>query len=85
MSRFWRNFLCIWIGIISGIISNLVVFTFWPLIFPEALQGPTPGEGALPFVALIFFVLFGVSGLLLSRKLTRKYLRDSDSTTVLFR
>ena len=85
MSRFWRNFLCIWLGIIFGNFGALIVFIFWPLIFPEALQGPTPGEDALPFVVLLFFVTFGVPGLLLSRKLTRKYVRDKDSLTVLFR
>jgi hypothetical protein len=85
MSRFWRNVLSIWIGLVSGGLGGLPVLIFWPLLFPEPLQGSTWGEkaGLLAFVACE--LLFGVAGFRLCRKLTRRFVRDDGSITVLFR
>ena len=85
MGRFWRNFLCISIAIVFAVFGNEIVFIFWPLIFPQRLDGSSRGDDALPFVVVMFFLSFGAIGLLLSRRLTRKYLRDKNSITVLFR
>jgi ABC-type Fe3+-siderophore transport system permease subunit len=86
MSRFWRNLLSIFIGAMLGVFGGLMVCIFWPLLFPESLQGSSWGEDAgltLAFIAC--FSLFGATGFLLCRRLTKKYVRDKDTITVLFR
>jgi hypothetical protein len=85
MSRFWRNLLCISIGIVSGGFGGIVVLIFWPLLFPEPLHGSTLGEDAGPVALIAFWLLFGVTGFLLCRRVTRKHVRDKDDVTVLFR
>jgi len=85
MSRFWRNLLSICIGLFfAGFGANLV-FIFWPLLFPESLQGSSWGEAAAPLAVLGSASLFGVAGFLLARKLTKRFVRDNGDTTVLFR
>jgi hypothetical protein len=84
MTRFWRNLLSILIGVVSGCFGALIIAIFWPLLFPESLHGSSWGEEAVPFAFLACFSLFGVTGFLLCRRLSRKYVRD-DGITVLFR
>ena len=85
MSRFWRNLLCICVGMVLGYVGFLIVVTFWPLLFPEALQGPTRGEDALLIVVILAFLSFFLTGFLLCRRLTKRFIRDKDGFTVLFR
>ena len=85
MNRFWRNFLSIFVGLIFGYVGFLIVAIFWPLLFPAAIHGSSWGEEAVPIAILVFFTSFFVAGFLLCRKLTKRFFRDKDSTTVLFR
>ncbi len=85
MSRFWRNLLCICVGLVLGYVGFLIVVIFWPLLFPEALQGPTRGEDALVIVVILAFSSFFLTGFLLCRRLTRRFARDQDGVTVLLR
>jgi len=62
-----------------------MVAVFWPLLFPEPLQGSTWGVDATPLALIVFYAVFGVSGFLLCRRLTRRFVRDDGSITVLFR
>lgn len=85
MNRFWRNFLCIFAGLISGYIGFLIVAIFWPLFFPAAIHGSSWGENAAPIALIGVFSLSSVAGFLLCRKLTKRFYRDKNETTVLFR
>ncbi|WP_109484371.1 hypothetical protein [Occallatibacter savannae] len=76
MSRFWRNLLCVLAGLITSLVGTEIVFIFWPLIFPQNLQGHSTGEDALPFIVIAFFLSFAAAGFLLVRKLTKKYARN---------
>ena len=85
MSRFWRNVLSIFIGLMFGGFGGFIVLVFWPLLFPEPLHGSTWGEDAGVFAYVACYAVFGVSGFLLCRRLTRRFVRDDGSVTVLFR
>jgi len=85
MSRLWRNLLSVGIGFFFGGLGAFLVAIFWPLLFPMSLQGSSRGEDAVPLAFFGAFSLFGVAGFLLFRRLTRKYVRDSDTFTGLFR
>ncbi len=85
MSRFWRNLLSIFIGAMVGGFAGFMVLVFWPLLFPESLQGSTRGENAVALALMACFSLFGATGFLLCRRLTKKYVRDKDTVTRLFR
>jgi hypothetical protein len=56
-------------------------------LFPQSLQGSSRGEDTVAIAFLVLFVSFAVTGFLLFRKLTRKYLREDASRTgrLLFR
>jgi hypothetical protein len=84
MNKFWRNALCIFVGFWFGWFGYLLTVIFWPLLFPASLQGASLGETVAPLAIVAFFLLFGVIGFRLCRRLTRKYARDSDSITGLF-
>jgi hypothetical protein len=63
-----------------------MVLIVWPLLFPEPLQGLNWVElvgGLLAYIAC--FSSFGVTGFLLCRRLTRRFVHDDGSITVLFR
>ena len=68
-----------------GGFGGLMVLIFWPLLFPESLQSSSWGENAGPLAFIACFSLFGATGFLLCRRLTKKYVRDKDTITVLFR
>jgi len=86
MSRLSRNLLSICVGVICGGFGGLVVAIFWPLLFPLSLQGSSWGD-AVGIAFLVFFLSFAMTGFLLCRKLTGKYLREDASSTgrLLFR
>lgn len=87
MSRLTRNLLCIWVGAMLGGLGGLLVAIFWPLLFPLSLRGSSGGEDVVAIALLIFFLSFAVTGFLLCRRLTRKYVREDAASTgkVLFR
>jgi hypothetical protein len=85
MSRLWRNVLAIFIGLMSGSFGGLMVASFWTLLFPEPLHDSTWGVGVAPLALIVFYAVFGVSGFLLCRRLTKRFVRDDGSMTVLFR
>ena len=85
MTRFWRNLLSIVIGLMFGGFGSLMVLIFWPLLFPERLQGSSWGEDAVGLAGIACFAFFGIIGFLLCRRLTRRFVRDDGSITVLFR
>jgi hypothetical protein len=84
MSRFWRNALCIFIAVIFALVGLDLFFIFWPLLFPQALHRSSWGEDFAPVAGIASFLLSGAFGFFLTRRLTRRYVRDQDDVAVLF-
>jgi hypothetical protein len=87
MSRLSRTLLSVGVGVASGLLGGLLVAIFGPLLFPESLQGPTPGEGVLMIAFVAFFLSFAVAGYRLCRRATRRLVREGadEAGRVLFR
>jgi hypothetical protein len=76
MSNLSQNLLSILIGGIFGGFGGLMVLIFWPLLFPLSLQGSSWGEDAIVIALPVVFLTFALSGFLLCRRLTSRYVRE---------
>ena len=82
MRRLTRICLCLFIGAIFGRLGGLPILVFWPLLFPEPLEGEPEGLVAGLVVYLLLFSVFSVGGFLLCWRLTKKYGRERQSSGV---
>lgn len=87
MSKLSGNLLSICIGLMFGGFGALMVAIFWPLLFPLSLQGSSWAEDAVGIAFPVVFLTFAVSGFLLCRRLTSRYVREHTDNRgrVLFR
>lgn len=63
-----------------GVVASFVPMVFGPLVFPQAIDGPTPGENIVGFSIPAFFLIFGGAGFFLARRIVDRYVDRSDDT-----
>lgn len=52
-----------------GVVASFVPMIFGPLLFPQAISGPTLGENILGWSIPAFFFIFGAIGFVIARRL----------------
>ena len=57
-----------------GIVASFLPMIFGPLVFPEALSGPTLGENIVAASIPAFFFIFGAIGFFLTRRLMARFI-----------
>ena len=61
-------------------VASFVPMIFGPLVFPQAIGGPTLGENIVGFSTLAFFLIFGAIGFFLARRLVSRRIDHSSDT-----
>ena len=61
---------------VFGWLGLLVVAIFGPLLFPLSLTDSSRAENMVLVLALMFFLLFGVIGIILCWRLTARWVRN---------
>jgi len=67
-----------------GIVASFVPMIFGPLVFPEAISGPTLGENIVGISIPAFFFLFGAVGFFVARRLIARFIDHGTDTNRTF-
>lgn len=57
-----------------GVVASFVPMIFGPLLFPQAISGPTLGENIVVWSIPAFFFMFGAIGFFIARKLVIRFI-----------
>jgi len=71
-------------GAFVGIVASFLPMIFGPLVFPQALSGPTLGENIVGASIFAFFFIFGAIGFFLARRLMARFIDHGTDTNRTF-
>jgi hypothetical protein len=72
------------VGGFVGCVASCIPMIFGPLVFPEAIGGPTPGQNIVGISIPAFFCLFGAGGFLVRRRLIDRFIDHGAATGRIF-